>query len=60
MKRPWVHPIHQLGRPDDGGEAEDAWAVPGVHPPNGLELSGAAKLHRTCYRAEAASAPASC
>src|SRR3990172_4189461 len=29
-------------------------------PANGLELSGAAQLHRTCYRAEAASAPASC
>jgi len=27
--------------------------------PNGLELSGAAWLHRTCNRAEAASAPAS-
>ena len=28
--------------------------------PNGLELSGAAQLHRTSNRAEAASAPASC
>jgi len=29
-------------------------------PANGLELSGAARLHRTSNRAEAASAPASC
>src|SRR3990170_2818537 len=31
-----------------------------AYPPNGCELSGAARLHRTSNRAEAASAPASC